>query len=47
MTTNTLSKKKGFLNRVERIGNVMPDVTMLFVYALIICWFLSYLLSFV
>ncbi|SUC46481.1 Aminobenzoyl-glutamate transport protein [Providencia stuartii] len=25
----------------------MPDVTMLFIYALIICWFLSYLLSFV
>lgn len=47
MTTKTLPKKKGFLNRVERIGNVMPDVTMLFVYALIICWFLSYLLSFV
>lgn len=47
MTTKTLPKKKGFLNRVERIGNVMPDVTMLFIYALIICWFLSYLLSFV
>ena len=47
MTTKTLPKKKGFLNRVERIGNVMPDVTMLFIYALIICWVLSYLLSFV
>lgn len=45
MKTTTHAKKKGFLNRVERIGNVMPDVTMLFIYALIICWGLSYLLS--
>lgn len=47
MTTNTVIKQKGFLNRVERIGNVMPDVTMLFIYALIICWILSFLLSFI
>ncbi|WP_340611320.1 AbgT family transporter [Xenorhabdus bharatensis] len=47
MTTNIYPQRKGFLNRVERIGNVMPGVTMLFVYALIICWLLSFLLSFV
>lgn len=40
-------KKKGFLNAVERFGNTMPSVTMLFVYALMICWVLSFLLSFV
>lgn len=40
-------KKKGFLNTVERFGNTMPSVTMLFVYALIICWVLSFALSFV
>lgn len=47
MTTQTQLNKKGFLNRVERIGNIMPDVTMLFVYALVICWIFSFLLSFV
>lgn len=47
MTTKISTNKNGFLNRVERIGNLMPDVTMLFIYALIICWCLSYLLSFI
>lgn len=40
-------KKKGFLNAVERFGNTMPSVTMLFIYALVICWVLSFLLSFI
>lgn len=40
-------KKKGFLNTVERFGNTMPSVTMLFVYALVVCWIFSFLLSFV
>ncbi len=40
-------KKKGFLNTVERFGNKMPSVTMLFIYALVICWILSFLLSFI
>lgn len=44
--TDTI-KKKGFLNAVERLGNKMPDVTMLFIYALVICWILSFLLSFI
>lgn len=41
------TKQKGFLNRIERIGNAMPDITMLFIYALVVCWILSFLLSFV
>ena len=40
-------KKKGFLNAVERFGNTMPSVTMLFIYALVICWILSFALSFI
>lgn len=40
-------KRKGFLNSVERLGNKMPDVTMLFIYALVICWIVSFMLSFI
>ncbi len=49
MTTATHKEKQstGFLNTIERIGNAMPDITMLFVYALGICWVLSFLLSFI
>lgn len=48
MTThNDPHKKKGFLNAIERFGNTMPSVTMLFIYALVICWCLSFLLSFI
>ncbi|WP_392564048.1 AbgT family transporter [Orbus wheelerorum] len=43
----SLPSNKGFLNRIERVGNAMPSITMLFLYALIICWVLSFLLSFV
>ncbi len=38
---------KGFLNTIERIGNTIPDITMLFLYALIVCWILSFILSFI
>ncbi|RKS87574.1 aminobenzoyl-glutamate transport protein [Orbus hercynius] len=44
---DSISPNKGFLNRIERVGNAMPSITMLFLYALIICWILSLLLSFV
>lgn len=40
-------KKGGFLNKIEKIGNALPNITMLFIYAIIICWLLSFLLSFV
>lgn len=43
----SLAANKGFLNRIERVGNAMPSITMLFLYALIICWILSFLLSFI
>lgn len=47
VTSTEPVKRKGFLNAVERFGNTMPSVTMLFVYALVICWVLSFLLSFI
>ncbi len=37
----------GFLATIERVGNKIPDVTILFVYALIICFMASALLSMV
>lgn len=40
-------KNNGFLSRIERIGNAIPNITMLFIYALIICAVLSFLLSFI
>ena len=46
-TLSTTANSKGFLNKIERIGNAIPDITMLFLYALIICWVLSFLLSFI
>ena len=36
-----------FLNGVERLGNRLPHITMLFIYALIIAMVFSFLLSFV
>ena len=36
-----------FLNAVEAAGNKLPHITMLFIYALLIAIFLSFLLSFV
>lgn len=36
-----------FLNGVERLGNRLPHITMLFIYALIIAMICSFLLSFV
>ncbi len=41
------NQSKGFLNTIERIGNAMPDITMLFMYALVVCWVLSFGLSFI
>jgi aminobenzoyl-glutamate transport protein len=37
----------GFLNTIERVGNKLPDITMLFLYALFVCWGLSWVLSYV
>ena len=36
-----------FLNAVERAGNKLPHITMLFIYALVLIWVLSFLLSFI
>ncbi len=36
-----------FLNGVERVGNRLPHITMLFIYALIVTMIFSFLLSFV
>ena len=49
MSTNIQSNKAptGFLATIERVGNKIPDVTILFVYALIICFVASGLLSMV
>lgn len=41
-----LDSSKGFLNKVEKFGNQMPNITMLFLYALVICMILSLFLSF-
>ena len=45
--TGSSNQSKGFLNTIERIGNAMPDITMLFMYALVVCWVLSFGLSFI
>lgn len=41
------SNNTGFIVAVEKLGNALPNITMLFVYALIICMFLSLGLSFI
>lgn len=41
------SRMDRFLNAVERAGNKLPHITMLFIYALVIIWILSWLLSFI
>lgn len=40
-------QQKGLLYSIERLGNAMPDLNILFLGALIICWMLSFALSFV
>lgn len=49
--TNEVSAPTGrlnkFLNAVERAGNKLPHITMLFMYALLLIWVLSFLLSFI
>lgn len=37
---------RNWLQKIEYIGNKLPDITMLFIYALIICWLLSWGLSY-
>ena len=37
--------KRSWLDNIEHLGNRIPDITMLFLYATIICIFLSALLS--
>lgn len=39
--------KRDWLQKIEDIGNKLPDITMLFVYALGICWLLSWGLSYI
>lgn len=38
--------KRNWLQKIEYIGNKLPDITMLFIYALIVCWLLSWGLSY-
>lgn len=42
-----LQKNSGFIGAIETIGNALPNITMLFIYALIICMFVSLGLSFI
>lgn len=44
---NNQKKNTGFIGRVERMGNALPNITMLFIYALIVCMLLSLGLSFI
>jgi aminobenzoyl-glutamate transport protein len=44
---STLEPNAGILAAVERIGNKLPDPTVLFIALLIIVWVLSWLLSYV
>ena len=50
MSSASNAKAPGLLNRfldvIERLGNKLPHITMLFIYALIIALFLSFFLSF-
>lgn len=47
MNINSQPKNTGFIAAIERLGNALPNITMLFIYALIICMLLSLGLSFV
>lgn len=47
MRTDTRSANTGFIAGIERVGNALPNITMLFVYALIICMLLSFGLSYI
>ena len=46
MTSSTEVKNTGFIGNIERIGNIIPNITMLFIYALLVCMVLSFGLSF-
>lgn len=39
--------QRDWLQKIEYIGNKLPDITILFVYALAICWLLSWALSYI
>ncbi len=41
------AQKKTWLDTIERVGNKIPDITMLFLYATIICILISFGLSFI
>lgn len=43
----TAKPQRDWLQKIEYIGNKLPDITMLFIYALAICWLLSLALSFI
>ena len=42
-----IKKNNSFLAKIELVGNKLPDISMLFLYALIFIWGLSFVLSFV
>ena len=46
MTSSTDVKNADFIGTIERIGNLLPNITMLFIYALLVCMVLSFGLSF-
>lgn len=46
MSEQASAVRRDWLQKIEYIGNKLPDITMLFVYALIICWLLSWGLSY-
>ncbi|WP_439240501.1 AbgT family transporter [Lonepinella sp. BR2474] len=46
MTVNKQKTNRDWLQRIEYIGNKLPDITMLFIYATVICWLLSWGLSY-
>ena len=45
--TVKVSRTTGILEAVERIGNKLPDPTVLFIALLFIVWVLSWLLSYI
>ena len=46
MSEQASAVRRDWLQKIEYVGNKLPDITMLFVYALIICWLLSWGLSY-
>ncbi len=46
VSSPSLTAKRGLLDKIESVGNKIPDITMLFFFATIICLLLSFGLSF-